>query len=107
MKTRELNGLIIVISCFIFLFLLGLGVILISLGSVSFKGGYECNSGFVGLDVDFKSVVQNKTCEDDGNFTCFKKDIQMNHLKLKNIDGLNCRGNIQGKLPYLALKFLE
>jgi len=60
---------------------------------------FECNSGFIGLDFEMYNNIQNKTCDYDGNFTCFRQASLWKDLKIKNIDGLNCKGSVKTKLP--------
>lgn len=77
-----------------------------------------CNSGYIGLDIEAYNNIQNKTCtkiEWDNetekfetipdpkleNLTCFKQNFQLKHIKLKDIDGLNCQGKAKIKMPFI------
>lgn len=66
---------------------------------IKLSGTIKCSSGFVGLDIEAYNDIQNKTCEYDGNYTCFKEDMQIKHIKIKNIDNLNCNINYDGVIP--------
>lgn len=70
--------------------------------SIEVEGSFTCNSGFVGLDFEAYNNIQNKTCEEDGNFTCFKDEMLFKHIKIKNIDGLNCYGEGKTKMPLIV-----
>ena len=82
-----------------------------------------CNSGYIGLDIEAYNNIQNKTCtkiewdnetqsfepkpvKDLENITCFKKDFQLKHVKLKDIDGLNCQGKAKIKMPFILSLFM-
>lgn len=70
---------------------------------VEFTGKISCNTGFVGLDVSSSNRVQAYPCDDKyrlyngANLTCFKTDNILNHINVKNIDGLNCNVEYNGK----------
>ena len=56
-------------------------------------------------------TIQRKNFEDKPdpnmeNITCFKQDFQMKHVKLKNIDGLNCQGKAKIKMPFILSLFM-
>ena len=82
-----------------------------------------CNSGYIGLDIEAYNDIQNKTCTklewnnetqsfeqmpdpEMKNLTCFKEDFQLKHVKLKDIDGLNCQGKAKIKMPFILSLFM-
>ena len=87
------------ILCIVFIFFMCI--------NVEIEGDFNCDTGFIGLDVELYNNIQNKTCDFDGNYTCFKENLQIKYLKIKDIDGLNCRGNTKMKLPLLFAIFME
>lgn len=93
-KSSEIYSLIL-IGIFALILITGLLV------QIEVDGEFTCNSGFIGLDVEVYNNIQNKTCEYDGNYTCFKEDLQIKHIKIKNIDELNCYGKTKTKIPLL------
>jgi len=68
---------------------------------------FTCNSGFIGLDFEAYNTIQNKTCEYDANYTCFKDDLLLKHLKIKDIEGLTCYGKGKAKMPLLLSMFMN
>jgi len=77
-----------------------------------------CNSGYIGLDIEGYNNIQNKTCTkpvwdnvtqsykdlpdpEMENITCFIEDYQLKHVKLKDINGLNCEGKAKVKMPFI------
>lgn len=77
-----------------------------------------CNSGKIGLDIEVENIIQNRTCmerfynETTQDFesrpdselegvTCFKENYILEHIKLKDIDGLNCQGSAKVKMPMI------
>lgn len=81
-----------------------------------------CNSGHISLDIEANNVIQNKSCirgtwDENGttyyepdpynqNVTCFKTDLMLKHIKLKDIDGLNCQGSAKIKMPLILTWFM-
>ena len=82
-----------------------------------------CNSGYIGLDIEAYNNIQNKTCtklewdnktnrfdpkpsKELENLTCFKEDFQLKHIKLKDINGLNCQGKAKIKMPFILSLFM-
>lgn len=89
-------GEIITIGIFVCLFIILIGFYT---QQIKIKGKLTCNSGFVGLDLESYNTIQNKTCEFDRNYTCFKEDMQIKHFKIKNIENLNCNMEYEGDIP--------
>ena len=115
---RSINLSAIILSIMLTLFLI---MTLTTKVEVETEGW--CNSGFIGLDIEAYNNIQNKTCtkiqwdnttqsfEDKPdpnmeNLTCFKEDYQLKHIKLKNIDGLNCQGKAKIKMPFILSLFM-
>ena len=110
-------------SIFFMIFVIGtIAVFLVSM-RVEIETDGSCNSGFIGLDIEAYNNIQNKTCtkiqwdnttqsfEDMPdpnmeNLTCFKEDYQLKHIKLKDIDGLNCQGKAKIKMPFILSLFM-
>lgn len=71
------------------------------------KGKVVCDSGFIGLDVEAYNDIEEKSCDKfpqwttsyNGNFSCSKEDLQLKHIKLKNIEGLNCHAVWENEQP--------
>lgn len=96
-KTFNFSNILIVSVLIIFTSLLLLG------SKTSFEGDFECSTGFIGVDLETKGYIQNKTCE-DSNLTCFKQDLLTQHMNIKNIDDMRCSGS--GKVSGNVLMFL-
>lgn len=103
-KEKGFIGELVVIGVFLCFFIVLIGNYT---QSIKVSGTINCNSGFVGLDLEAYNNIQNKTCEHDGNYTCFKEDMLLNHFKIKNIDNLNCNINYEGKIPGGILHLIE
>ena len=80
-----------------------------------------CNSGNINLDIEAENIIQNTTCWDTHfnstgvyktpdksreNITCFDQTFMLQHIKLKNIDGLNCQGSAKIKMPLILSLFM-
>jgi hypothetical protein len=103
--------------------LIVLVIALLTLIPVQIDGTLTCNTGFVGLDIESENVIQNITCTDRiydpntgtynrprdkhwENVTCFKEDMLFKHIKVKNIDGMNCYGSANVEIPLIAYLFM-
>ncbi len=96
-------GICLGIGCFIIVFV----VLYVDNQRVVIDGNINCNTGFIGLDIEANNIIQNKTCDYDGNFTCFMNDLQLAFIKLKNIDGLNCDIEYSIDVPFSIIDKLE
>lgn len=90
---------------------------------VKVDGTITCNTGFIGLDIEAENVIQDVTCTDRiydpntgtynrppdkhwENVSCFKQDLMLKHVNVKNIDGMNCYGSASAKIPLIAYLFM-
>ena len=105
-----------------------LGVILIAITTIvtsyltkaiqsPYKFEADCNTGFVGIDfvMDYKNQAYKYTkwgglSAVEHNTTGYDLEELPKHLKIKNIDGLNCHVELSGSISIkqlLELKTLE
>lgn len=97
-KKPELDtNSIIILSVFMLLTFL---LIMLFFSEVELEGEFICNTGYVGLDLEAYNNIQSIQCEDN-NLDCFKEDFLLNHIKIKDIDGLNCQGKGKIKVPLI------
>lgn len=115
------NGIMLGILVLVLLAVTGFFFMIFSKVEIQTEG--QCNSGNIGLDTEAYNNIQEKPClihmgynESTGeaiyipdpsklNLTCFEEDLQLKHIKLKDIEGLNCQGSAKIKMP-LILSFL-
>ena len=72
-----------------------------SFSRVSVKGGFSCNTGYIGINADWENKIQEYPCLKsvllNGSFvdiklTCHDDETLLQFIKLKDINGLNCQG---------------
>lgn len=83
-------------------------IMLIGLFTTKIDGGgsLECETGYIGLNIDTINDIQNYTCPNN-NFTCYKENLLLQSIKLNGIGALSCKGSYQGSLPSFLITFLE
>lgn len=108
--------------CFIALVLI-LGALLMGSQVEMHASGY-CNSGEIRFDVAADSIVQNHTCwqhrinETTGdayyvpnprkqNISCFDEQWVLDHASFQGIEGLNCKGEVETKMPFMLAWFMK
>lgn len=83
--------------------------VLLSFTKIEIQAEGTCNTGFVGLDIEAYNNIQNMSCSLSlyENNTCFKQDTLLKHIKVKNIDGMNCYGKTNIKMPFILALFMD
>ncbi len=74
-----------------------LGAVVLLVDDVEVNMDIKCNTGFIGLDYKGEGVVQQFPCKHNENLTCFKEDVLVKTLDIKNIDSANCDIKIKAK----------
>ena len=107
-------NVVLTLTSLLFMFAL----VLAAFSKVEIEAEGWCNSGYVGLDIEANNVIQNMSCyntlynattgkyyhelsEQWENQTCFKEDLLLKHINLKDIEGLNCQGSTKIKAPVI------
>lgn len=67
----------------IFAFALLAGFLLMN-SSVEAEWKYSCNSGFIGVDAEWRT-----------------QNVSLDHLSIKNINGMKCSGEMKLKMPFI------
>lgn len=96
MKTAKFLGFLA------FLSILFLGVVFVMTTKIESSGSIECDTGFIGLNIDTHIEEVNKS------FTLVKgsyidKKTRLDNFSIKNIDGLKCKGSFSVKAPIILL----
>jgi len=99
---KELNNTKF-ITIFTFYILLFLGVIYLFSIKIETSGALECDSGFIGLNLETQKEAEY-LIDGEGKFreTEFEEN-KLKNLSIKNIEGLNCKGSFSAKVPLLLL----
>jgi len=73
---------------------------------IDISGQYKCASDHIGIDIEAYNNIQQSKCEYT-EYNCFKEEMQLEHIKLKDIDGLNCNGYIDVQMPLFLAAFMD
>lgn len=85
--------------------ILFLGVFYMITVPVETFASFECSADYIGLDLETKTIVQNYTSEySNHNLTNFVENTLKEKLNIKDLKGLNCKGSISLKAPYLLIQ---